>query len=197
MASIEHIDKSIFLYFNGKHNETFDIIMYWVSNMLSWIPLAILIGYILIKNFNIESRARLILNISLIFILALLKFIICVYVLPSVIHSFVDRPRPYSDPSVSMLVHLVEVIDGEDSVLFAARACLAFSIVTFLFFSLSEKHKWLKGLLLLWAVLVCYSRIYLGAHFPTSVLISALSGVIVGFVLYRAFFYIKNSVLAI
>jgi undecaprenyl-diphosphatase len=191
------IDRDVFLFLNGKHNDFWDIVMYWASRLELWVPLAFLFSYVLIKNFNVENKTGLILNVFLISVLAIFHFVICVKIMPAFFENFVQRERPCYDVDLSTLVHLVGGDCSEHFGFFAPRSCLAFSIVTFLFFSIHDKHKWFKGLLFLWALFVSYSRIYVGAHYPGNILVSALIGVFIGFLLYRIFFYIKNSVLAI
>jgi undecaprenyl-diphosphatase len=65
--------------------------------------------------------------------------------------------------------------------------CLAFN----------ETFKWVKVLLILWAIFVSYSRIYLGAHYPVNVMVSACSGVLIGYLGFRIYYYIKDSILVI
>jgi undecaprenyl-diphosphatase len=195
--NLRGLDEDIFLFLNGNHNDFLDIATNWASNLLLWIPLALITGYILLKNFNVESRTRLILNIILIFIIAILHYIICVKFLPTVFYGFAPRSRPYYDPAISELVRIVGEQCDRQFGFFGPRPCLAFSVATFLSFSIHNKFKWFKVLLFLWAIFISYSRVYIGVHFPGNVLASGMIGMLIGFLLYRGFFYVKNSLLAI
>lgn len=192
------IDKKIFLFLNGKHNDYLDVLMHYISSLLLWIPLSFIIGYILIKNINAGNKHRITLSIFLIVLLAFFQFIICVEFLPTIFHNLIHRQRPCYNPDLSGLIHIVDEDFGGNFDFFGPRSCLAFSVAAFLFFSFRGEHyKWLKGLFFAWAILIAYSRIYVGAHYPVSVLISACVGGLTGYLIYRSFFYIKDSVLAL
>ncbi len=187
------IDKKTFLFLNGIHNAFFDIVMNWLSNLLLWIPLSLFIAYVLIKNFNLKSKTSLILNILLVLLFAFFQFLICVKLTPSFVDGVIHRVRPCYDPYISTFIHF----EGNDSGrfgFFASRACLAFSVGTFLYFALWEKHKSLKITFIVLAILISYSRIYLGLQYPANILVSAVTGILIGTLSYPFFFFIKNSV---
>ena len=62
-----------------------------------------------------------------------------------------------------------------------------FSTASFWFFSISwmsnKKWHWLW----LWAFLVCYAQVYVGKHYPGDVLVGAIFGTLVGFLVALVF----------
>ena len=52
---------------------------------------------------------------------------------------------------------------------------------------IGDKHKWVNWLMPLWGVLILYSRIYLGKHYPADVIVGAILGMIIGWIIYLAF----------
>ena len=58
-----------------------------------------------------------------------------------------------------------------------------------MFLALMLKQRLFSLLIFLWAVVLSYSRIYLGVHFPGDILGGAIVGLLVGYLVY--FIYIK------
>ncbi|MEZ5197880.1 MAG: phosphatase PAP2 family protein, partial [Bacteroidales bacterium] len=92
-------DTDLFLFLNGWHNDFWDVIMYYSSEKLTWIPLYIIILYLIIRHFRWKS----------IWILIFVAFLIATTDLLSV-HAFKNvflRLRPCHEPSLDGLVHTV------------------------------------------------------------------------------------------
>ncbi|MDM8176209.1 phosphatase PAP2 family protein [Olivibacter sp. 47] len=105
--------------------------------------------------------------------------------------NLVKRFRPSHEPTLAGLVHLSEAGPGGKYGFVSSHSANAFGLVTFLFFLLPAKYNWLKIILLFWALLVSYSRIYNGVHYPFDILGGALVGVLSGslvWIIFRAIF---------
>ena len=73
----------------------------------------------------------------------------------------------------------------------SSHAANAFALLTFFWLRYRKKvkeEKTLSNLLILfmavWAVAMCYSRVYLGKHYPGDILCGAIFGVLVGWIVY-------------
>ncbi len=97
------------------------------------------------------------------------------------------RLRPCHDPSIAADVHLVNGYCGGMYGFVSAHASNAFALYSFLFFLFRKKNKKLQRIILGWAILVSYSRIYLGAHFPGDVFGGALLGFMLGFITWKMY----------
>ncbi len=190
-------EKSLFLYFNGKHSPFFDWLMSMVSNQLISIPVYLIFIFILIRTLKYLNTSYIITNAILVISCISLMVVVSRLVLPTIFEHMVSRLKPCYDSEVSSLMHLVGDKSEHHYGFYAFRACTAFAISTFLIFIFDESFKWVKFLLLVWAFFVAYSRIYLGAHYPADILVSVLSGTLLGYLIYRIYFYIKESVLVI
>lgn len=99
----------------------------------------------------------------------------------------VQRIRPCHDYEIQGLIRLVKSNCGGKYGFFSAHAANALGLAVF-FFSL-----WLRRftpgviLLILWALLVGYSRVYLGVHYPLDVLTGFVVGGIFGWIYARLF----------
>ncbi len=65
---------------------------------------------------------------------------------------------------------------------YSAHASNTFFLASYLSFLLKDKLKWFPYTIFVWAVLVSYSRIYLGVHFPIDILVGAFVGILLGVV---------------
>ena len=101
---------------------------------------------------------------------------------------FFERLRPCHNPEIEHLVHTIKRCGGQYGFA-SSHASNTFALGTFLF--LVYRNKWSK-LMLVWAAVVSYSRIYAGVHYPGDILVGAILGVLSAFIvygLYRKFFY--------
>lgn len=177
---IEHlksIDKEIFVLINGMHNSFFDEVMYWVSHKFFWIPFYVLLLYLIIKNF--KKQAWLI--VLCIALLTVLTDQISVHLFKNIFL----RYRPCHNTELQNIVHLLNNHCGGMYGFVSSHAANTFGLATFLIFLFANKKMIL--LLLLWAILVCYSRIYAGVHYPADVIAGGLLGLVLGFVVFYGY----------
>lgn len=153
--------------------------MYWVSNKWIWIPFYAILAYRLYKEHPEHFFSML--------IFIAIAIALSDQLSSAVIKNSVMRLRPCHDPSISSGVHLVNGYCGGMYGFVSSHASNAFALFSFLFFLLKRKNKKLHWIILSWAILVSYSRIYLGAHFPGDVLCGALLGFLLGFITWYAF----------
>jgi len=165
-------DTEFFLYINGKHNALFDIIMYWASDKWFWVPFYALLLFFLIKIYK-KASVYVLLAIGI-------TITLCDRIASGLIKNTVLRLRPSHRPSLIPLIHLSKAGPGGSYGFVSSHSANAFGLLTFLFLLLPSKYKGLKIILLIWALLVSYSRIYNGVHYPFDVLGGAAVGVVSG-----------------
>lgn len=104
----------------------------------------------------------------------------------SVIRPMICRIRPSSpDNPISYFLHFVNEYRGNKYGFPSSHAANTFALATFL--SLLFKNRRLMIGLTIWAALVSYSRIYLGVHYPTDILVGALIGSGLALLIYHIF----------
>ena len=185
LEKIIALDKDLFLYINGKHNGFFDTVMYWASDKLFWFPFYALLLFFLIKIYKKESA------LILLFIAVLIT--LCDQTASSLIKKTVKRLRPSHEPSLQNLVHLSEAGPGGQYGFISSHSANAFGLAAFLFFLLPKKYNYLKFIITCWAILVAYSRIYNGVHYPSDVIVAAILGIIYGWLIKIVYDKVKSA----
>ena len=173
------LDQRLLLLINHAHTPTLDAVMLWASNRLLWFPAyAVLTGW-LIRHFR--RRALLLLPL-LITAVALADSITSRLFKP-----FFGRLRPCHAPELAGLLHLPDGCGGQFGFL-SSHAANAVALAVFLALVLPWRRfrGWKVGVVL-WALLLSYSRIYLGAHYPSDVLGGAFVGALLAWGAARLF----------
>jgi len=168
---LERLDHDIFLFLNSIHSPWWDKFMSLVSAKLTWVPLYLIILVLLALKYK---RSFLII-IPLIILTITASDQLSVHAFKEVFQRF----RPCHEPVLEGLVHTVNGRCGGLYGFVSSHAANSFAAAVL---SLGMmKKKWFTALILFWAALVSYSRIYLGVHYPGDVLGGAMLGALIGY----------------
>lgn len=190
MNTLENIDRSIFFVINSNYNSILDIIMWQVSHQFIWTPLY---AFFLFYAYNKLSKKRLfyfLLSVGLCFLLAD----------QISVHAFKEvfqRYRPSHNLEIKHLVHSYTKSNGEIYYgglygFISSHAANFFALSTFLYLTFRHFSKyWI--LLFLWALIIIYSRVYLGVHYPSDVFAGAILGSIIGWTVYKLYNVLNKS----
>ena len=179
MSDLEQLDTSLFLWINRHHSEATDWVLWVASQGWSWI-VVILLAFSLTTLRREPRRWWLVLaGIGLCFLLADRISVLC----------FKDvfcRLRPCQTIEG---VRMFRTSCGGLYGFVSSHAANVFALAMFLSLRFRNKghHGWMFTLLIfLWAIVVCYSRPYLGKHYPGDVVCGAALGLCIGAVVYFA-----------
>lgn len=182
--TIENIDRFFLTVFNGNDSMFVDQLAILLTNGLTWIPLYIALVVLVIKNNEKVSQVMLLLGIvflALVFSDGLCDFI----VKPSV-----ARLRPVCDPSLKGIVTVVNGYIPSGYSFFSAHAANTFAIAVFL--SIVVRNGIFSSFMTLWALINCWTRLYLGAHYMSDIVVGMLWGIIsavIAFIIYKKLYF--------
>jgi undecaprenyl-diphosphatase len=174
--AIVEIDHQLFFYLNGLHQPWLDTVMAAFSNKLFWIPLYAWILYLVYKKYGKSVFIILLCAIALIFFSDQTA---------NVFKALVQRYRPTHNPTFGHLVHTVNDYKGGTYGFFSSHASNAFAIIMFVILLLKPTTTKFKLILISYACLTSYSRIYLGVHYPADIVVGACCGSGLGFLFYN------------
>jgi len=181
LEKLNQIDTQLFLFINGMHNTFFDPIMYWASHKLFWVPFYVILIYILIKEYK-KLSIYVLLSIGVLITL-------CDQIASHLIKNLAKRLRPSHEPTLEGLVHLSKAGAGGQYGFVSSHSANSFGLAVFLILLLPKKYRVLKGILLFWAFLVSYSRIYVGVHYPFDVIVGGLIGAVLAYLVFKTYSY--------
>lgn len=170
-----------------------DLLMWWVSQTWIWLPLYALLLWMLrsrLGNWKKWGWSLSILALSLVGTdMASAR----------IAKPLVERPRPSHEPALEADLHLVVPPGGSEAYrggtygFFSSHAANHMGIAVVVGGLLGGG--WALWSLIVWAMVIGYSRIYLGVHYPGDVLAGALWGAAWGWVclaLWSRMFPAKN-----
>lgn len=169
-------DRSIFIYLNSLGIEAYDGLWSSITSLHNWIPLYILFVVLLLVKFPKREAAR-----KLFTLLGLILFIAGLTYWTKIA---VARLRPNNAGDISTLIRILQC--PTDYSFFSGHASSSFSITVLVFLFLREKVKW-AFLFFLWPVLFALSRIYVGVHFPSDIIVGAVVGSVSGLLFYTLY----------
>ena len=183
---LNHLDKSFFLFLNGINSQSTDAFMFIISQKAwVWLPLHLLSLYLLFK-----SKGK---NIWLPLLAIIIIIVFSDQIASSIIKPLVQRLRPTHDSSIASLVHIVNGYKGGRYGFVSSHAANSISIAIFL--TLVIRKKWFTYLIVGWALLVSYTRIYLGVHYPGDILGGFVVGALVSLVVYYLYRWFEKKYL--
>jgi undecaprenyl-diphosphatase len=95
-----------------------------------------------------------------------------------------QRPRPCRVETLKPIMRFVADGCGRYGY-FSAHAASTMAAAVFLGLLLRKSFRYLPFLLLFWAAVVAYSRIYLGVHYPLDIVTGMFFGALIGYGTYR------------
>jgi undecaprenyl-diphosphatase len=176
---ILEFDTEFFLYLNSFHNDFWDTVMLMVTRKETWIPFFAVILFFVLKNYR--SKWWLV-------VLFLALTVLLADQLSVLVKETIQRLRPVYNPEIEHLVHNVLRKGGLHGFV-SSHAANSFALFAFTTRLFRNRGYWF--MMLFWAVLFSYSRIYSGVHYPLDILAGAVLGWLIGVGTYKALLFIE------
>jgi undecaprenyl-diphosphatase len=177
-------DKELFIYLNGLGNVFWDAFWLTYTAKLHWIPFYALLGYLMYKKLN-----------SKMFVLTLVTIALMITFTDQITNLFkhgFERFRPCHEDGVAEVMRLVRSSCGGLYGYFSGHSSNSMSLAIFVGLILRSKYKFILPLLIVWSILMGYSRIYVGAHYPLDVVSGLIFGGLSGFMFYKLDKYLQS-----
>lgn len=172
IQAADHIDKQLMLALNFDGGMAVDNFWYGVSSRFVWVPL----GATLLAILAYYKKSLL---IPVIFVIGLaITVTLADQIASSFLKPYFARLRPSRNEEICSLLHFVNGKRGGQYGFVSSHAANAFGVLAFL--APTFRHKATVAALAVWAIIVSYSRIYLGVHYPGDIFCGALLGFTVG-----------------
>lgn len=182
MQTLIEIDRNILAFFNGSDSLFLDNLAVVLTSGLTWIPLYLSLLYVVIKNNDTMKQIMLVIGC------VALCIVISDGVTDFIVKPLVARFRPSHDPLIKYSVDIVNGLRDTKYGFFSAHAANTFCLAVF--FSLLIRDRTFITAMILWSLVNCWTRMYLGLHYPGDILVGLVWGAVVGFFVY--FIYIKS-----
>ena len=180
---LKYIDTWLFLFINGHHTPFMDSVMGAVTSKYTWIPFYLLLLFFVWKR----SKSTMWLVVLSVAILITFSDQISVHLFKEVF----QRYRPCHNLLLQDKIHLLNGECGGQYGFVSSHAANTFAFTTFLIFFFRRKDFALC--MYLWASFVCYSRVYVGVHYPLDVVGGMALGIFLGLIGYKIYFHFNKK----
>lgn len=191
------LDADILLWINGHHTEWLDSVMWTISQAKTWVPLYLLLICTLAHAYKGEKTFR-----SWVPCLVAIACIAAAagladFVSSGILKGLVARPRPTHEPMLEGLIRVVNNYRGGHYGFPSSHAADTMAVATgaMLFLHRAARRtdaRWQKMVRIAWMIVLpayvaanCYSRMYLGVHYPTDIATGLLIGATLSAILYH------------
>lgn len=181
------LDKEWLLAVNGSDSLYLDRLSRILTTAITWLPLYISLFVVVLHNNDSFRKV----------IMVLAGAGLCVLIAGAVDDWFVKpgvaRWRPTRDPEIGMMVDVVDGYRGGNYGFFSAHASNTFSVA--IYFCWLIRSRLLSWALVIWSLTNCWTRMYLGVHFPGDILVGLIWGFIVGSFVYFLYYRLTRKMM--
>lgn len=181
-SKIQDMDMQVLSIFNGSDNIMLDQMVQILTSGLTWIPLYVMLFFVVMRNNETMGQIALVVG-SAIFCVLFADGLV-----DGIIKQLAERWRPSNDPTFKYMVQVVDDIRPKGYSFCSAHAANTMSLAVF--FSLLIRSKMLSITLVIWSLINCWTRLYLGVHYPSDILCGMIIGIIVGILVYLLYYKI-------
>jgi len=174
---LNNIDVSILYWVNGHHSDFLDQVMIFASGKLTWIVFYLFLLFLIIKKYKYKA------------VLAVLFIAIAITLSDQasvrLFKNIFLRLRPCHQPDIMENLRMIIGCGGQYGFV-SSHAANSFALIAFIIPLLQKR--WISVMMIIWGILIIYSRVYLGVHYPSDVIAGSMVGLIAGGIAFYLFF---------
>ena len=172
------MDQAITLFFNGSSSLYLDSIAWNATQMFVWIPFLLVVAYVVFREHDFPRMLFLIGG-------TLLCVLLCDQVASTICKPLIARWRPTHNPYLQDAVDIVNGYRGGPYGFFSSHAANTFAVASFL--APVFRRRAITLSLFGWALLSCWTRVYLGVHYVGDLVTGLLFGLFIGTIAHRLY----------
>lgn len=174
LDKILSLDTKLFVLLNSLGSEKYDGFWLVVTKQTSWIPLFLLLLYLIFKKLGTKQTLYLTLFVAILLVFT--------DQIANLFKNGFQRLRPCNNPEINSFIRIVQ--SRTSFSFFSGHATSSMGVATFLYLIFKKDFKYF-WLLFLWPLIFAYSRIYLGLHYPLDIISGYLCGGILAFLMFK------------
>lgn len=182
---ITNIDTQLTLFLNGSDSEMLDAIAVTATKTSTWIPLGILLLYVLMRMKDWKNALLVILCVGIAITLA-------DQMASGIFKPLVARLRPSHNPELQGVIDLVGDYRGGRYGFFSSHAANTCAVAVFL--SLLFRKRIFSIAICSWVVVNSWTRLYLGVHYVGDIMVGLIWGAFVGWIVFRLYRFLTLKV---
>ncbi len=175
-------DRDVFVYLNGLGVDRYDGFWSAVTDIKTWTPLFIFFFILIFLKYDKKE--------AFLKTLTVLLLVLFITTVTDLTKETVARLRPNNDEAINTIIRILR--KPSDYSFFSGHASSSFSITTLVFLFLRKFYNW-TILFYIWPILFCFSRIFVGVHFPIDIVVGALVGTFSAWLFYRVHNLLLNT----
>lgn len=183
MEFLFNLDRDILIFFNNLGTESWDGFWLLVTKQLNWIPIFLIILYLVFTQYGWKHSLLIILMIALLLLITdqttnhLFKFRF-------------ERLRPSSNPDLDGLIRAVKTSHTFSFI--SGHASNSMAACFFLYTVLKSRVKYIE-IMFLWPLIFAYSRIYLGLHYPSDIIVGYIWGIVTALLVLKLYVLLRDK----
>ncbi len=175
LENLLHYDEQLFVYLNSLGSSSWDGTWLVITSKFSSIPLYAALLFLVFKQFGWKT--------TLVVMVLVAAMITTTDQLANLFKHGLERPRPCQEAHLKEIIRFIAPHCGRFGY-FSAHAASSMALAVFIGLLFKITYKNLPYLMLFWAAIVGYSRIYLGVHYPLDVITGFGIGALLGYLFY-------------
>ncbi len=174
LETLKEWDRELLVFLNNLGIEQFDAFWIFVTRIESWTALFVFFSFLIFYFYKGRSG-------FIVLGFALFSFAITLF-LTEITKDFVARLRPNNVAGFTELLRVLQAPTSHS--FFSGHASTSFAITTFMVLGIRKFNKWIY-VAYLWPLLFILSRIYVGVHYPSDILVGAFVGTLIAILCYK------------
>jgi len=179
------IDKTVLTFFNGSDSVVLDNIVLVLTSPFTWIPFYIVLLCVVYKKCKPQQHFLLVVSCIA------FSLLLSAGMADGIMKPLIGRWRPSHDPLLMNTIDIVGDLRGSKYGFFSGHAANTMAVA--MFFSLFFQKWQITVFLIAWSITNCWTRLYLGLHYPSDILCGLLWGMLSGWIGYQIYrhYYLK------